>query len=233
MIRYLPVVASVVAITLAGFLSGNWSNRWGDATELEYAVAHVPKVAHQFGDWIGQDVVPTEKQKESFESAELRVVLMRSYQNRDTGEQVEVMLTCGPAGPVIGHSPDSCYVGAGYALGAPLEQVTIPGETGTPLEKSSFWVGDFRHTKAVAPVGLKIYWSWRGGKTGTMWDASQSPRFTMVQFRALYKLYVIRTMAMAGPSPVEDLVTPRFIEQLLPAVETAVFQDINAPSKAG
>jgi hypothetical protein len=79
----------------------------------------------------------------------------------------------------------------------------------------------------MAQAGLKIYWSYRPGAAGSHWEASSQPRTDFAAYSALYKLYVIREMPMAGALSVQEPVGPGFVRELLPAIESAVFAPID------
>ena len=77
-------------------------------------------------------------------------------------------------------------------------------------------MGNFRRADAASSMGLRIYWSFRGGSN---WEVPDNTRLAFARYPALYKIYVIREMAMAeGVQPVDE-VAPQLIQALLPELE--------------
>jgi hypothetical protein len=222
-LRQLPIAIALVLLVLGGLLHGSWTNRWGDSRELTYSATHMPKLPMKIGKWEGKDLPPTEDQLRSYTVAELRVAVVREYTNRETGDRVLIMAVCGPPGPIGTHTPESCYGGAGMMAYAPqVSPFSLGGK------QHDFMSSDFRTDARIHPTGLKIYWAYRPGAPGSRWQASNKPRADFAPYRALYKVYVIRNMAMPGPSPVADDVTPGFISELIPSLEQSVFADLDA-----
>jgi hypothetical protein len=231
-LRYAPAILAVALILAAGAIHGSWTNRWDDSPELDAAVAYLPKLPKTIGRWVGVDTPQTEEQLSTFARAELRVAVVRTYKHQDTGATVDIMAVCGPPGPIGTHTPEACYGGSGYTLELDPAPIELPATNPDATGPNGFWVGDFRDGRAVTHQGLKIYWSFRPAAPTARWEASTKPRGEFALYRALYKLYVIRPMLMAGPSPIDDDVTPEFLHELLPALERAVFDAQKAKPQA-
>jgi hypothetical protein len=212
--KHLPTALAALMILMAGTVHGLWTNRWGDNPELQYAVEHLPNLPRVIGDWEGTDVELDGVQKSQVKKAELRVAVMRNYTNRKTGEQIQLMAVCGPPGPISLHTPETCYGAVGRQAAAPVRR-----EYGS----DAFWMTDFRRADTAAPTGVKVYWAWRTGKPGSVWEASANPRYEYAASPALYKVYVVRDMDMPERSPVADEVVPQFIEELMPVLDRVVF----------
>jgi hypothetical protein len=223
MSRHLPAALAAVIILLGGTVHGVWTNRWRDNTELQYAVEHLPTLPKTLGQWEGTDVEADETQRLQFQKAQIRVGVIRTYVNRITGDQIQLMAVCGPPVPITGHNPETCYDGAGFTKANEPKRIAITGNPASGSSDATFLEADFRSVGTMAQSGLKIYWAWRGNGSDTKWEVSDSPRFHFASYRALYKIYVIREMLMADPSPVKDEVGPDFIRALLPAMQSAVF----------
>ena len=112
------------------------------------------------------------------------------------------MLLYGEPGPLGAHTPETCYVGAGYRQLGPA----LPRE----LAGSAFWVAQFE-TAAQPPATLSVHWAWG---TGGDWAASENPRFDYAAQSRIYKLYVSHVAAPAGGrSPLDDFL-PAFLADL-------------------
>ena len=212
--RHLPAAVMAALILTAGTIHGRWTNRWARATELQYAVDHLGKLPLTLGDWEGRDNVLDEREQKVYASSEAVIWLTRRYVHRATGEALSLLVLCGPPGPTSAHTPEACYGGGGYSLSAPpeLEEIAF----GPPPAKAVFQVGNFRRVDAASSMGLRIYWSFRGGSE---WEVPDNPRLAFARYPALYKVYVIREMAMAdGVQPVDE-VAPQLIQALMPELE--------------
>lgn len=212
--RHLPAAVMAALILTAGTIHGRWTNRWARATELQHAVEHLGKLPLTLGDWEGRENVLDEKQRSMYAASQAVAWVTRRYVHRTTGEALSLLVLCGPPGPTAAHSPEACYPGGGLGLSGPLELEEF--EHGTPPAKALFQVGNFRRADAANSMGLRIYWSFRGG---TDWEVPENTRLTFARYPALYKIYVIREMAMSeGVQPV-DKVAPQLIQALLPELE--------------
>lgn len=212
--RHLPAAVMAALILTAGTIHGRWTNRWVRSTELQYAVEHLPKLPLTIGDWEGQENVLNEQEKRLYDASEAVVWITRRYVHRPTGETLSLLVLCGPPGPTAAHSPEVCYGGGGFSRSSPVEREEFA--FGPGLAKAVFQVGDFLQVRAAGSMGLRIYWSFRGG---SKWEAPDNTRFAFARYPALYKVYVIRQMAMAEGVEVQDDVSPRFIGALMPELE--------------
>ncbi len=213
-----PALIIAVVILVAGFAHGFWTNRWGDNPDLAFAVEHLPAIPHRIGDWVGTDREPDETARAQFKVAGLRVAVIRDYENEKTGERLQIMAVCGPPGPLTTHTPETCYTGGGFRQMGPPRITAVPVSPAPDAPTVPFFEADFRKTDVSAPIGLKIYWAWRGSEPGMNWKVASNPRMAFASSRAVYKLYVIRNMLMSGSSVPKDDVSLPFISQLLSAM---------------
>ncbi len=223
--RHLPAVVMAALILTAGTIHGRWTNRWARATELQYAVDHLGKLPLTLGDWEGRENVLDENQRKMYAASQAVAWVTRRYVHRTTGESLSLLVLCGPPGPTAAHSPLACYPGGGMGLSGPLELEEIA--YGTPPAKAVFQVGNFRRADAVRSMGLRISWSFRGGSN---WEVPENTRLSFARYPALYKIYVVREMAMAeGLQPVDE-VAPQLIQALLPELERLLPHESESPS---
>lgn len=216
--QYGPAAIAVLVILVAGVCHGRWTNRWGLASELDASIVNLPKLPLQIGEWKGEDVPMNEEQKQQIALVGgIISSVMRRYVNTRTGESLDLLVVCGPPGPIAAHTPQTCYAGSGYDL----EGTETPYEAklGPNGEVAEFWKGDFRKVGRVASSGLRIYWSW---SPDGVWKADTNPRVTYVSARALYKVYVVNQATMTG-EPRESEAGPQFIRQMLPLLNKTVF----------
>ena len=135
------------------------------------------------GDWEGHSVPTDERQ---FAQAEALGYFVREYVHKRTGQQITVMLVCGRPGPISLHTPDVCYLGAGYGVVGEREQYRMEDAPGAEFTTARF------AKQGVAPNPLRMLWAWsdRGP-----WQAPVVPRLTFARSTVLYKVYVIRRLA--------------------------------------
>src|SRR5215471_11322923 len=176
MARGLVIVIAVGVVVAAAVVEGLRSNRWGASEEIRAAADRLDRVPREFGDWVGTELPQDPR---SLKVAEAAGCVSRGFANRKTGERVEVLILCGPAGPIGAHTPDVCYGGIGYAcVGDPARKSVVPNG-GTP---ATFWTARFEKTRR-ADDPLRVYWAW--GTDGD-WEASPNPRGEFALRGALY-----------------------------------------------
>lgn len=208
--RILPIVAAIAVVLSSGVAQGLWSHRWIASRDLEIAVTRLDRVAMKVGDWEGQD---QEFDRRQLEQAEIDGYVMRRYKHRRSGASVSVLLVCGRTGPIAVHSPDICYAGAGYVLAAdPVRKAVELAGSGPPAE---FWRGDFAKQHALAPLNLRIYWSWSNGGP---WKAPDNPRLAFAGSPVLYKLYVIHESSGGAARSADTDPGVVLIQALLPGL---------------
>lgn len=209
------LVIALAAVVVAGVavVEGLRSNRWGPSDDMKAAVARLERVPREVGEWVGAD---DPLDRKVIERAEAAGIVSRRYTNRKTGQQVSVLLLCGPSGPIGAHTPDICYGGLGYeCVGQP-----IPTRVTFPSGGANFWTARFEKT-TQRQSAIRVYWAW--GADGD-WEASANPRTDFALRTVLYKLYVAQpesptaSSATAGPAEV-------FMAEFLPPVKAALTPD--------
>jgi hypothetical protein len=198
-----------------GLFEGRWTNRWSQSEAVQEATQRLAQVPRTVGDW---ESIDQELEERQVKRAEITGYVQRHYTNRRTGEQLDVLLVCGPAMPVALHSPDVCYRGAGYVLQKELDRRQV--NAGLPSGPAEFRVGDFVKEDDAVPDRLRIYWSW--GAAGK-WQAPDNPRLHYADHDALFKVYIVRRKFRADEAPAADI-APAFLRLLLPKVQKALFE---------
>jgi uncharacterized protein DUF3485 len=215
--RLLPVFVFLGLLISYGIAEGLWTNRWFASAELAQATARLARVPRVVGDWEGTDQT---LDAQTIAVAELSGYVMRRYVNRRTGAAISMLLVCGRPGPTAQHTPEVCYVGAGFAAKeAPAHAAIADKEAGqeTPAD---FWLAHY-NKGGPTPEALRIYWAWNA--TG-IWQASARPRFEFAYHAALYKLYVVRQLSKPN-EPLTDEPAVQFLEVFLPIVHQALFEN--------
>ena len=171
MVRTLPLVVATALILVSGTIHGLWTGRWHQSRTMDDAVARVGRVPLTFGDWEGAAGILNPKMAAQ---AEIMGSFVGEYRNRRDGRRLSVLLVCGRPGPITSHSPEVCFLGAGYEfLSSPAAWRT---QYGSPSRPAQFQTARTRKTGAPEPTPLRHFWSRaRGPNVG---DAGLSaPRF--------------------------------------------------------
>lgn len=216
MFRLLPTATIVSVLIGSGVVHGLWTYRWGKPPDWAAAAQRLEQVPMTIGDW---DAEPFELSADQLAGAEAEGHLARRYIDRSNGTVVTVLIVCGRTGAIAVHPPDVCYRGAGYDLSTPPARYPIPDPPhGRPLD---FITAKFLKSDAPVPSGLQIFWSWSADGD---WKAPRFPRMTFAHFPVLYKLYVIQESS-PDTEPLEDSPCVRFIRELIPELETTLFEN--------
>jgi hypothetical protein len=218
---------AAVLILLGGAVHGYMTHRWARPVEIRRAVAFLPRLPLRIGEWDGSDVQPNPDQLRQLDKAECDAWLMRRYVNQRTGEAVSLLAVCGRPGPIATHDPRACYGASGINQVGSIDRQAFPAAGGA--EEAAFWSGIFHQTGSVSPMSLSIAWSFRARDR---WEAPDDPRVASAGYRALYKIYVIREIALNDGRAVQDPVSRQFIQALLPALERTVFPRSTAARSA-
>ena len=186
MSRWIPLLVGIPLIGLSTYLQGSWTDRWGDDRNamLQQTVDRYADIPLTIGeDWVGQD---TPYSKKELEAAGAQAHLSRTYRNRKTGERISVFMICGYARDVAVHTPDFCYVGAGFEVENPAETFAV--ETTAEKEPMTFWTTTFLKERAANTIHQRILWGWTAGET---WNAPDYPRWKYPGNSSLNKVYLI------------------------------------------
>ena len=198
--RLWPV--AVIAVVFGGIgLLGALKPSRGESAAAADVQARLDAVPLAFGDWVGTiNVIPPKH----LQIAEAQAHLSRTYTHKPSRRVVSVMLLSGEPGPLGAHTPETCYVGAGYQqLGAAVVR---------DLAGAEVWAARFE-TAGDAPVTLGVNWAWG---TGEGWKASDNPRFDFAGHSRIYKLYVSDVVprgGAAGARPADDFL-PAFLAEV-------------------
>ena len=210
---------SILLIVAFGVAEGLWTDRWSLFQGPEQASAMLAMIPMKVGDWEGQD---QEMESRQLAAAEVTGYIARVYTHRGTSKRVQVLLICGRPGPTCVHTPEVCYVGAGY--GAAEDKVTQVLKDGLPTP-AAFWVCKYQKNGPL-PEGLRIYWAWNA--TGP-WVAPANPRWDLASYRFLYKLYAVHPMDATDESAAQDP-TPEFLRVFLPEVQKKLMTNTESPA---
>lgn len=215
----LPVSVAVIAIGATTYFQGTWSERWmADelAAELEVATAKLDDLPMFVGDWRGVNTKDIDE--DQIERAGVTGHRSMVFKNVRTDEQISYFFVSGKPRHVAIHTPDDCYVAAGFAMLEPPQRITIPTETG----EATFYTTQFRRESGDKQQ-LRIFWAWN--QNGT-WEAPEYPRWSYAYGPALFKLYAI-VPVQPGLNPPIDENHPcyRFLQAMVPELDRTLFEE--------
>jgi len=208
-------LAAVAALTLlGGAIQGRLRYRWGPPEALRAAVVDkLEEVPAAFGGpqndrW--QRKSSGVLADDTLEMLECWGYILRTYENRGTGELVSVSVLVGPVGPISVHSPEICYSSQNYVKLGKRQPVTIQsGEE----QDDQFWALTFK-AKTLQEDLLRVYYAWT---TNEHWSAPEEARFAFLGSPYLYKIQLATELpAEAG---LKDSDTCReFLRDFLPVL---------------
>jgi hypothetical protein len=222
MSRVIPLVLAMIVLAIGTLLEAKYTERWSaDRSEkLDQFTTRLDRIPKEIGDWIGVDEKIDE---EEFRESNCTNCVSRTYTNRD-GQKVNVYLVSGTARHVTIHTPDWCYVGAGY------EKVQDPQQypdNESPLEpKPEFVTAIFRKETPLLKSEIRIYWTF---SDDGQWFGPKIPKAAFAGRPALYKLYLITDIAEAG-TKVESNPSLNFARKFLPIANQILFAPEDKPA---
>ncbi len=214
----LPAIVAVVVIGIGTVMQGKYSERWTTMTSevLDNFTACVERFPRVLGDWEGKDDPPISD--EVWEKTNCTAYISRNYRNKKTGAEVSCYLVSGTAKHITIHSPDWCYVGAGFTLQGEIQDHTVKLPSGSDMEDPEFATAVFIKEEGMTSGGLRIFWTysddgvWKGPTSSNWAKASYGGR------PAMYKIYLVAQPVAANESPCNDFVRdlfPRINENLV------------------
>jgi hypothetical protein len=212
MFRFVMPVAGIVAVLATGAVHGLWTDRWKLSDEPGASAARMEQIPLTLPDWEGHAIGSGERNL-----AGAAGYIERRYVHNRTGKEVTAFLVCGRPGPVSIHTPDVCYGGGGYEM---LSQTHYAPTLGAAGPAADFKTAQFRKKQAADQSYLRIFWAW--SSTGD-WSAPEDPRFAFAGHEALFKLYLIREVAVPDEA-LDDDPCVDLMRQLLPAMRAALFE---------
>ena len=209
------LIAATVLTGAAGWIDARLSNRWSTPEALQAAAQRLNDVPAQLGDWQMQD--STKLPADVEEMLQCAGNFNRSYINSETGDVVNVAAIVGPAGPTSAHTPEICYTSHDHV---PLDGPTAVSIRPKDHPDEDFWRMTFR-ANDLKGARLRVYYAWSDGSG--VWSASKYPRVKYSGQPLLYKIQLASHWP-ESKDPSGDDPCQRFLENLLPALDKALFQ---------
>lgn len=213
--RVLIPLVGIGLLGISAVLHGVQTGRWRDPEVLTRAAERIERVPREFGGWVSQPLEISERQMTGAEASGAMAANYKSQTSQTpSGGLVQVMLLCGPAGPVALHPPTVCFQGTGYRQCADVKKVTVKDESGHAA--GAFWTTEFERSADGIPERIRTWWGW---STDGRWMAPENARFAFAGEPVLFKLYLIETVQPG----VDASAIPKFANDFLPRLRANVF----------
>jgi hypothetical protein len=217
-------VGLAVALLAASAAGRAWQahrvdQRLRDGRIAPFAVADLPKT---LGPWIGSDIKMDPVIARITGSTEQ---IQRLYQNRITGQRVEMVFLFGPSTEMFIHAPDTCYPAAGYArvAGPIFHQIAAPGDAPPwPFQEVIYSKGE-----GGTADQQEVYFSWRyAGR----WSPGMITRKTSERIPGMFKVQVARPV-QDREIDVRNVGNPceAFLTYLMPEIDRRIAQGQGPP----
>ena len=211
----ISVLAAITSIAGAVY-QGRFCDRWTVETseQLNLFAERLASVPTEFGAWSSVEVPVNEEQ---FKASKCNGCVSRKYTHAVTGQSATIFLVSGKAYHITIHTPDWCYVAAGYEMnGDPSNYAfDVKGLSARP----EFLHADFRKETSTETTRLRILWSY---SEDSVWTAPKLAEHLFASKPALYKLYIISELEGSAPAMSEDD-TVAFAKDFLPVVNDVLF----------
>jgi len=212
----LPVVFSLLVIGVCAIVQGTYTDRWAPMPttdmQLEFA-ERLKKLPTKLGPWESEEAATDAAQ---IKQAHIVGAYSRLFRN-PRGDVVNLFIVCGPSRHISLHTPDQCYLGAGFTM--PEEERKHTTDLGD--QRAEFSTALFTKTDVTGDQNLRIFWSWSHDGT---WQTPTTPRIAFNGLPGLYKMYAI-TSAPRGQTSPEDSPSIDFMREYLPEITKVLFPE--------
>lgn len=227
--KYAPFVIAAIVLIAATYVEGTYSDRWGRVTSdklKSFSARLKHNVPYEFGDWKGVDDQLTPEKEAEFKESNCDEFISRTYRNRE-GQTINVYLVSGTARHVTIHTPDWCYVGAGFKKHGDPQQYEFANVN--VAEVPEFLTARFTKETSVDRDDIRIFW---GFTDDGNWQGPKMPKPAFAGRTALYKMYLITHIdGKTVGIDVDSNPTNGFVRDFLPVVNKALFET-EAPAAA-
>jgi Protein of unknown function (DUF3485) len=229
--NYLTVVIAAALIVSTGIVHAFWTGGFdfllgkpSPSEQLKVFADNMKNVPSDIGQWHGTDLTKMDAREK--EIANVDASLEREYRNEATGAKSSVFLVSGHFRDVAVHTPDQCYVAAGYEMMSDTTKYNIETQAGNVECYTTVFKKEDTH---VGTHYLRVFWTW---SVDGNWVAPDSPRIEFVGQPALYKMYIISQLEQPSRSMSEDP-SIGFVGQFIPQLNNALFPGQSEPGTGG
>lgn len=221
--NYVTIAIAAALIVSTGVVHGFWTGSFdfilgkpAPSVQLEIFARRLDAVPEHIGNWVGKDLKPMDPRERLVAGADGS--FQRAYHNLKTKETSSIFIVSGHFRDVAKHTPDQCYVAAGFEMMGKEIKYLID----TPAGQVEAYTTVFKKDDHTAgPQYQRVFWTWSyDGK----WVAPDMPLIEFVGQPALYKMYIISSQQQPGRSITEDP-SLRFANEFIPVLNQALFPD--------
>lgn len=221
-----PAVAALLIIS-TGLVNAYWTGTLGfgsvDSGEvLKQFGERLKEVPLAVGDWEGT-VAEEEMDAREKIVAGASDSLSARYVNRLTGQAVSVFLVSGHFRSIAQHTPDQCYVAAGFQMLNQPIHYNIETDAGSIENYTTV----FKKDEHAGTQYIRVFWTW---SYDGEWLAPNMPRVALVGRPALYKMYFITEVPIPG-QPIEQNPAVDFMRSFMPLVNQKLFPEFKPGAK--
>ena len=222
----LPTMVAVIVVAAGTYYQGQLSERWSlqNSEELDSFTARLDGIPERIGGWVSTDE-PIDQ--EQFKASRCTGCVSRRYRNERNDDMVSVYLVSGTGRNVTIHSPDQCYVAAGYLMDNNKRQFTIDIESSD--QHPEFLTSLFTKETKMGAERLRIFWTY---SSDGAWKGPKDPKRMFGVEPAMYKIYFI-TPAVKGKTRPNDSPTIEFAQRFFPVANEVLFPADTASSEPG
>ena len=213
----IAIAVAAVLIVGAGWREWTWTGfprGVSESVEEQAFAERLEKVPLVIGEWEGTDLPKMDPRERA--TAGISGELSRTYHNRRTGDTVSLFIVSGNARNIAQHTPDQCYVAAGFTM------IDEPGPYSVEVgsESVDFSTTAFKKEQASGMQLQRIFWTWSSdGK----WQAPKLGRLGLAGRPALYKMYLSTDELRTGNRSVEKTPSLALIRDILPELNAVLF----------
>ena len=215
-------LAIVVLVTVGGaYRQGILTDRWSNevSERLQTFTNHLDGVPKQIGNWVSEDTPVNEDQ---WKASNCHGRISRVYQNTATGDVVNVFLVSGKGYHVTIHSPDWCYVAAGYEMDKDPDTFSFDVPS---VPAPEFLNAMFKRVTPTETRQIRILW---GYSDDGKWTSPKLAKYSFASKPALYKVYLISEIRDGVVPNLTEDPTVNFAREFLPTVNNILFPSAGA-----
>jgi hypothetical protein len=226
---FIPLAALLAVLAVTTYLQGVATERWGrEKTErLQKLATNVnERIPMEIGEWIATE---HEVDKEQYKASNCEAARALTFENRTSGEEIDVFVVAGTARNVTIHTPDWCYRGAGYEMENEKNEFIMecPGLPQPP----EFLTATFKKEEPSQITRLRIFWTFSDDGS---WHGPRQEKVTFAGRKSLAKVYLITRIPLQGDE-LEENATFSFVKDFMPVLNAALFENLDespAPAAA-
>ena len=214
--QLLPLAIATVLIVCGMLYQGKQTDRWVNQNSalLSQFTVNLPELPREIAGWSSVDTPLSDKE---FERTDCTSYVSRIYTDARSAQEVSMYSVVGTARNVTIHSPDWCYVGAGFVMEGDAKPFNIHIDG----KDHEFTTATFRKQEQTGLKRLRIFWSYTDDGE---WLAPSWPKSYFGGRPALCKIYLI-TPIDEREDAIQESPSIAFAKVLIPALNTELFRE--------